>query len=142
MDRNQLISSDAGGSFARRLQGVPFQIDYGKRQLRNDNFRFVPGDEVYVEVDKTPNNVLQAYYVDYVRTTTASDSADCFHRFHVDHGALERAGQFGFVRRQHGDDYRLRDPAYSRRRRPGQSQLDRFRDSFSGNVISDLWLES
>ena len=49
-------------------KGVPFEIDYGKRQLRNDNFRFAPGDEVYVEVDKTPNNVLQAYYVDYVRT--------------------------------------------------------------------------
>ena len=49
-------------------KGIPFQIDYGKRQVRNDNFRFAPGDEVYVEVDKTPNNVLQAYYVDYVRT--------------------------------------------------------------------------
>jgi len=49
-------------------KGIPFQIDYGKRQVRNDNFRFAPGDEVYVEVDKTPNNVLQAYYVDYVRS--------------------------------------------------------------------------
>jgi len=49
-------------------KGTPFQIDYGKRQLRNDNFRFAPGDEVYVEVDKTPNNVVQAYYVDYVRS--------------------------------------------------------------------------
>ena len=49
-------------------KGTPFQIDYGKRQLRNDNFRFAPGDEVYVEVDKTANNVVQAYYVDYVRS--------------------------------------------------------------------------
>jgi uncharacterized membrane protein len=47
---------------------ISFQIDYGKRQLRNDNFRFVPGDEVYVEVDKAPDNTLQANYVDYVRS--------------------------------------------------------------------------
>lgn len=50
-------------------KGIPFDIDYGKRSLRSDNFRFVPGDEVYVMVDKTPNNVLVAYYVDYVRFT-------------------------------------------------------------------------
>jgi uncharacterized membrane protein len=49
-------------------KGIPFDVDYGKRSLRSDNFRFVPGDEVYVMVDKTPNNVLQAYYVDYVRS--------------------------------------------------------------------------
>jgi len=49
-------------------KNIPFQIDYGKRQLRNDNFRFVPGDEVYVEVDKAPDGTLQANYVDYVRT--------------------------------------------------------------------------
>jgi uncharacterized membrane protein len=48
--------------------GIPFQIDYGKRQLRNDDFRFAPGDEVYVEVDKSPNNTLQANYIDAVRT--------------------------------------------------------------------------
>jgi len=44
-----------------------FQIDYGKRQLRNDDFRFVPGDEVYVEVDRTPDNQVHANFVDYVR---------------------------------------------------------------------------
>jgi len=48
--------------------GQSFQIDYGKRQLRNDNFRFVPGDQVYVMVDKTPSNKLVAYYEDYVRS--------------------------------------------------------------------------
>jgi len=48
--------------------GMSFQIDYGKRQLRNDNFRFVPGDQVYILVDKSPNNQLDAYYVDYVRS--------------------------------------------------------------------------
>jgi uncharacterized membrane protein len=47
---------------------ISFQIDYGKRQLRNDSFRFVPGDEVYVEVDKAPDGTLQANYMDYVRS--------------------------------------------------------------------------
>jgi uncharacterized membrane protein len=49
-------------------KGIPFDIDYGKRSLRSDNFRFVPGDQVYVMVDKAPNNILVAYYVDYVRS--------------------------------------------------------------------------
>ena len=66
--RNQLYQVMQIEVLEGDYKGIPFQIDYGKRQVRNDNFRFVPGDEVYVEVDKTPNNVLQAYYVDYVRT--------------------------------------------------------------------------
>jgi uncharacterized membrane protein len=66
--RNQLYQVMQVEVLQGDYQGIPFQIDYGKRQLRNDNFRFVPGDEVYVEVDKTPNGVLEAYYVDYVRT--------------------------------------------------------------------------
>jgi len=49
-------------------KGIPFDIDYGRRNLRSDNFRFMPGDQVYVMVDKTPDNVLNAYYVDYVRS--------------------------------------------------------------------------
>jgi len=49
-------------------KGMTFQIDYGKRQIRNDSFRFTPGDQVYILVDKTPNNQLDAYYVDYVRS--------------------------------------------------------------------------
>ena len=49
-------------------KGISFQVDYGKRTLRSDNFRFVPGDQIYVIVDKTPDNVLQAYYVDYKRS--------------------------------------------------------------------------
>ncbi|HVN15107.1 MAG TPA: YibE/F family protein, partial [Anaerolineales bacterium] len=49
-------------------QGTPFQIDYGKQQIRSDNFRFAVGDEVYAEVDKTPDNQLRAYYIDYVRS--------------------------------------------------------------------------
>ena len=66
--RNQLYQVMQVEVLEGDYKGIPFQIDYGKRQVRNDNFRFATGDEVYVEVDKTPNNVLQAYYVDYVRS--------------------------------------------------------------------------
>ena len=66
--RNQLYQVMQVEVLEGDYKGIPFEIDYGKRQLRNDNFRFAPGDEVYVEVDKTPNNVVQAYYVDYVRS--------------------------------------------------------------------------
>ena len=52
--RNQLYQVMRVEVLEGDYKGVPFEIDYGKRQLRNDNFRFVPGDEVYVEVDKLP----------------------------------------------------------------------------------------
>jgi len=51
------------------FKGIPFDIDYGKRALRSDNFRFAPGDEVYVLLSLSPNNVVNAYYDDYVRST-------------------------------------------------------------------------
>jgi uncharacterized membrane protein len=50
-------------------KGISFQVDYGKRSLRSDDFRFVPDDQVYVIINKNPNNELQAYYVDYKRST-------------------------------------------------------------------------
>ncbi len=49
-------------------KGMSFQIDYGKHQVRSDDFRFVVGDKVYVEVDKTPTGELRAFYIDYVRS--------------------------------------------------------------------------
>ncbi|HVN14432.1 MAG TPA: YibE/F family protein [Anaerolineales bacterium] len=49
-------------------KGQSFQIDYGKNQVRSDNFRFKAGDQVYVEVDQTPTGELRAYYIDYVRS--------------------------------------------------------------------------
>ncbi len=66
--RNQLYQVMEVEILEGDYKGIPLEIDYGKNQLRNDSFRFVPGDEVYVEVDKTPDNQLQAHYVDYVRT--------------------------------------------------------------------------
>ncbi len=48
-------------------KGIPFQVDYGKREVRTDNFGFAVGDKVYIIVDKAPDNTLKAYYTDYYR---------------------------------------------------------------------------
>jgi uncharacterized membrane protein len=66
--RNQLYQVIRVEVLEGDYKGIPFDVDYGKRALRSDNFRFAPGDEIYVMVDKTPGNVLKAYYEDYVRT--------------------------------------------------------------------------
>jgi uncharacterized membrane protein len=52
-----------------QYRGVPMEIDYGKRQLRTDDYRLNVGDRVLVSVSKTPDNVVNAYFVDFVRTT-------------------------------------------------------------------------
>jgi len=48
--------------------GIPFDVDYGRRNMRFDTARFAPGDEVYLLINKLPNNVVSAYYDDYVRS--------------------------------------------------------------------------
>ena len=49
--------------------GIPMQIDYGKRQVRSDEYDLTVGDKVMVSISKTPQNVVNAYFVDFVRTT-------------------------------------------------------------------------
>ena len=49
--------------------GIPMEIDYGKRQIRSDEYLMKIGDKVMVSISKTPDNVVNAYFVDYVRTT-------------------------------------------------------------------------
>ncbi|MBI3151315.1 MAG: YibE/F family protein [Chloroflexi bacterium] len=49
--------------------GIPMEIDYGKRQVRSDDYLMGPGDQIMVSISKTPDNVVNAYFVDYVRTT-------------------------------------------------------------------------
>ncbi|HUG33935.1 MAG TPA: YibE/F family protein [Anaerolineales bacterium] len=51
-----------------KYQGILIEVDYGKRQLRNDDYAFSPGDEMYVQLGMDLDGVLTAYYVDYVRT--------------------------------------------------------------------------
>lgn len=52
------------GEFA----GVPMEIDYGKRQVRSDDYLLAPGDKIMVAISTTPDNVVNAYFVDFVRT--------------------------------------------------------------------------
>ena len=49
--------------------GIPMEIDYGKRQIRSDDYLMKAGDKVMVSISKTLDNVVNAYFVDYVRTT-------------------------------------------------------------------------
>ncbi len=49
--------------------GIPMEIDYGKRQIRSDDYLLAVGSEIMVSISKTPDNVVNAYFVDYVRTT-------------------------------------------------------------------------
>lgn len=49
--------------------GIVMEIDYGRRQVRSDDYLLKPGDKIIVTISKTPDNVVNAYFVDYVRTT-------------------------------------------------------------------------
>lgn len=49
--------------------GIVMEIDYGRRQVRSDEYLLNPGDKIIVTISKTPDNVINAYFVDYVRTT-------------------------------------------------------------------------
>lgn len=50
-------------------EGIVMEIDYGRRQVRSDDYLLKPGDQIIVTISKTPDNVVNAYFVDYVRTT-------------------------------------------------------------------------
>ena len=50
--------------------GIIMEIDYGKRQIRSDDYMLRVGDKVMVSISKTPNNVVNAYFVDYIRSAT------------------------------------------------------------------------
>lgn len=49
--------------------GIPMEIDYGRRQIRSDDYLLLVGDKVMISISKTPDNVVNAYFVDFVRTT-------------------------------------------------------------------------
>ncbi len=68
-NKNQLYQSMQVEVLQGDYAGIPFQVEYGKHTIRSDNFRFAPGDQIYVMVSKNPaNNELQAFYVDYQRS--------------------------------------------------------------------------
>jgi len=49
--------------------GVLMEIDYGKRQIRSDDYLLKAGDRIMVSINKRPDNVINAYFVDFIRTT-------------------------------------------------------------------------
>ncbi len=49
--------------------GIVMEIDYGKRQIRSDEYDLAVGDKVMISISKTPENVVNAYFVDFIRTT-------------------------------------------------------------------------
>ncbi|HET6847171.1 MAG TPA: YibE/F family protein, partial [Anaerolineales bacterium] len=65
--RSQLFQVMRVQALAGEFKGVPFDVYYGKRNMRFDSARFAPGDEVYLLVNKMPDNTITAYYDDYVR---------------------------------------------------------------------------
>ena len=50
-------------------QGVPLEVDYGKRQVRADDYHLKVGDRIMISISRTPDNVVNAYFVDYIRST-------------------------------------------------------------------------
>jgi uncharacterized membrane protein len=48
--------------------GILMEIDYGKRQVLSGNVYLQFGDEILVTLGKRADNVLTAYFVDFVRT--------------------------------------------------------------------------
>jgi uncharacterized membrane protein len=51
-----------------QYKDIPMEIDYGKRQIRSDDYDLAIGNKVMVSISKTPENVINAYFVDYVRS--------------------------------------------------------------------------
>jgi uncharacterized membrane protein len=49
-------------------QGVELEVDYGRRQVRPAGLNLKPGDRVILGISKGPENILQARFLDFVRT--------------------------------------------------------------------------
>jgi uncharacterized membrane protein len=48
-------------------KGLPMEIDYGKRQIRQEGISFSPGDEILITIGKRADGVITAYFVDKMR---------------------------------------------------------------------------
>jgi uncharacterized membrane protein len=49
-------------------QGIKTQVEYGKRQIRPEGLNLKPGDQIYVSVTLGPENTLNVFFLDFVRT--------------------------------------------------------------------------
>ena len=52
-----------------KYTGIVMEVDYGKRQVRSDDYRLEVGDPIMVAISKSPDNKVNAYFVDFIRTT-------------------------------------------------------------------------
>jgi uncharacterized membrane protein len=50
------------------IQGVTFQIDYGRRQVRPAGTGLRPGEQILVTIAQAPGQLPEAFFVDWVRT--------------------------------------------------------------------------
>jgi len=50
-----------------KYQGIPMEMDYGRRQVLSSAVYLKPGDEVLVTIGSRPDGVLTIYFVDFVR---------------------------------------------------------------------------
>ena len=48
-------------------QGLEFEVEYGRRQIRPEGLNLEKGDRVIVDITPGPDNVLQVRFLDYVR---------------------------------------------------------------------------
>jgi len=51
-----------------KYQGVPMEMDYGKRQVLSSTVYLDVGDQVLVTVGSRPDGVLAVYFADFVRS--------------------------------------------------------------------------
>ncbi|MBT3338378.1 MAG: YibE/F family protein [Anaerolineae bacterium] len=51
-----------------KYTGIELEIDNGRRQVRYDDIHLAPGDKLLIAVTVAPDGVLNAYFVDYVRS--------------------------------------------------------------------------
>ncbi len=49
-------------------KGQQFSLDFGKTQLRSDDFRFKVGDKLYVTQGTAPDGTVRVYYADFDRS--------------------------------------------------------------------------
>lgn len=54
------------GEFA----GTMVEIEYGRQQIRTDDYLLRPGDEIWITLNLLPDDQVVAYFVDYARSTS------------------------------------------------------------------------
>lgn len=53
-----------------KYAGIPFEIDYGTRQIRNNMIMMAEGDRILVTISSTPDGVLSAHFIDFDRRSS------------------------------------------------------------------------